>query len=154
MHRLRSSILLLLLAGVCLSQSPTQLLTPAVRRVGDKLACKCGACNNTVGNCPMLECHYAHPARQRISTMLASGTSDETIVAAFVKEQGLSALSSPPAEGFSLLSWIMPFVAIAAGLGVIWLYIRRFRKPIPQTVPPAPDDSYRQRIEKEMSEFD
>src|SRR5919199_1512585 len=93
MQRLRSSVLLLALAGVCLSQSPTELLTPAVRRVGDRLACKCGACNNTVGNCPMLECHYAHPARQRISNMQAGGTSDEAIVAAFVKEQGLSALS-------------------------------------------------------------
>ena len=94
-----------------------QVQTPGVRRVGDRLACKCGTCNNTVGNCPMLECHYSHPARQRISKMLDQGMSDDAIVAVFVKEQGLSALAAPPAEGFNLLGWLMPFIALAGGLG-------------------------------------
>ena len=30
----------------------------------------------------------------------------------FVKESGLSALASPPTQGFSLLGWVMPFVGI------------------------------------------
>lgn len=145
---------MLLLAAICLSQTPTEVLTPAVRRVGDRLACKCGACNNTVGNCPMIECHYAYPARQRIAKMLAEGQSDEAIVAVFVKENGLSALAAPPAEGFNLLSWVMPFVAIGVGLGAIWLYIKRFRKPLPVAVAPPADPRYRERIEKDLTEFD
>jgi cytochrome c-type biogenesis protein CcmH len=155
MRRLRSSALLLLLAAVCLSQTPLQLMTPAIRRVGDRLACKCGTCNNTVGNCPMIECHYSSPARQKIGQLLQSGMSDDAIVASFVKENGLDALAVPPAEGFSLLSWVMPFVAIAIGLGVIWLYIKRFRKPMEATLPalePAVDRRYQDRIEKELSE--
>lgn len=155
MRRLRSSILLLALAAVCLSQTPMQVQTPGVRRVGDRLACKCGSCNNTVGNCPMLECHSAHPARQRISKMLDQGMSDDAIVAVFVKEQGLSALAAPPAEGFNLLGWLMPFIALAGGLGVIWLYIKRFRKPVEALAPPlepAVDQRYRERIEKELSD--
>lgn len=156
MRRLRISLAVILLAvNAGLTQTPTELLTPAVKRVGDKLACKCGACNNTVGNCPMLQCHYAHPARQRIMEAQAQGMSDEAIIAMFVKEKGLSALSSPPAEGFSLLSWVMPFVALAIGLGMIWLYIRKFRKPaLAVPVEPAVDARYRERIEKEMKEFD
>ena len=126
-----------MLAAVCLSQTPMQVQIPGVRRVGDRLACKCGTCNNTVGNCPMLECHYSHPARQRISKMLDQGMSDDAIVAVFVKEQGLSALAAPPTEGFSLLGWLMPFIALALGLGVIWLYIKRFRKPVEALAPAA-----------------
>ena len=85
--------------------------------------------------------------------MLKQGMSDDAIVAVFVKEQGISALSSPPAEGFSLLSWTMPFIAILIGLGIIWQYIRRFRKPVTVAAPPA-DERYRERIEKDLSEFD
>ena len=123
--------------------------------MGDRLACKCGGCNNTVGNCPMLKCHYADPARQRIAKMLADGMTDDAIVAVFVKEEGLSALAVPPAEGFNLLGWVMPFIALVAGLGMIWMYIKRFRKPVDAVAPPlepAVDKQYRERIEKELSD--
>jgi cytochrome c-type biogenesis protein CcmH/NrfF len=103
----------------------------------------------------MLQCHYAHPARQKITDAQRAGTSDEAIIAAFVKQEGLSALAAPPAEGFSLLGWLMPFIAIVLGLGLIWVYIKRFRKPMVATAPAAPpDERYRQRIEKEMSELE
>jgi cytochrome c-type biogenesis protein CcmH/NrfF len=87
--------------------------------------------------------------------MLEQGMADDAIVAVFVKEQGLSALAAPPAEGFNLLGWVMPFIALAGGLGVIWLYIKRFRKPVEAVAPPlepAVDQRYRERIEKELSE--
>src|SRR3954449_6248012 len=96
-------LLAVALAGICLPQTATQLVTPEIRRVGDKLACKCGVCNNTVATCQMLECHYSLPARQKIAALQKKGESDETIVAGFVKENGISALASPPAEGFNIL---------------------------------------------------
>ena len=64
-------LLVLALAAICLPQTATQYVTSEVRRAGDKLACKCGACNNTVGTCPMLECHYSLPAREKIAEMRA-----------------------------------------------------------------------------------
>ena len=73
MRKLKSSVLLLALSAVCLPQSATTLVTPEIRRVGDKLACKCGACNNTVATCQMLECHYSLPAREKIAEMQKSG---------------------------------------------------------------------------------
>jgi len=45
---LNKLLLLVLAAGLCLAQSSSQMLTPAVKRVGDRLACLCGACNNSV----------------------------------------------------------------------------------------------------------
>ncbi|HET8550425.1 MAG TPA: cytochrome c-type biogenesis protein CcmH [Bryobacteraceae bacterium] len=157
MRPLRNKLLLLLLAAVCVAQSPVELVRPEIRRVGDKLACKCGSCASTVGSCPMLQCHYSHPARQKIDDMQKQGKSDEAIIQAFIKQEGLSALAAPPAEGFSLLSWVMPFVAILFGLALIWLYIKRFRKPAAATSvsTAAPvDERYRERIEKELSELE
>jgi len=104
----------------------------------------------------MLGCHYSLPARERIAKMEAEGVSDDAIIAGFVKREGLRALVAPPAEGFNLLSWVMPFVALALGLGVIVLYVRRFRKP---AIPDAPVDNaaldrYHEEIEKDLAKLE
>jgi cytochrome c-type biogenesis protein CcmH/NrfF len=103
----------------------------------------------------MLHCHYSGPAREKIAKMLVAGIPDDQIVDSFVKERGLSALVVPPAEGFNMLAWVMPFAAIALGLSGIWLFIKRIRKP--STVPdldPAVLDRYRDRIEKDLSKLE
>lgn len=148
----------MLLAAVCLPQSATQLVTPEIRRVGDRLACRCGVCNNTVATCQMLECHYSYPARQRIAAMQKEGKSDDAIVAGFVQESGISALSAPPVSGFSLVGWVMPFAAIGMGLIGIFFYMKRYRfKHVPAA--PAEIDAemlakYRDRIDKEVSKLE
>lgn len=156
MLRLRSKLLLILTAGLCLAQSSTDFLTPAVRRVGDKLACLCGSCKNTVATCQMLGCHYSSPAREKIAKMQAAGMSDQAIIDDFVKKEGLKALAVPPAEGFSLLGWVMPFVAIGIGLAVIYLFIKRFHKPAPVIAPAdtAALDKYHEQIEKDLAKLE
>ena len=156
--RLLSGRLLLglALAGLSIPQTSTQLVTPDIRRVGDKLACKCGACNNTVATCQMLECHYSLPARERIAEMQKAGASDDTIVNAFVKESGLAALAAPPTEGFHLLAWIMPFAGVTLGLMAIFIWFKRFRtRPAdgPAELPEI-DPRYQQRIDKDLEELE
>jgi len=153
--KLRTFLLVSAAIGLALAQTPSQLLTPEMKRVGDKLACLCGACKNTVANCAMLECHYSLPARQKIVKMLAAGFSDQQIIDSFVKEHGLKALAVPPAEGFNLLAWIMPFVAIAAGLFLIWVFIRRYRKPtvIPE-IDPKLVERYHERMESDIAQLE
>jgi hypothetical protein len=46
---------------------PESYLTPDVLRVGSRLACRCGTCRNTVGDCPMLHCSYCSPIRSASS---------------------------------------------------------------------------------------
>lgn len=156
--RVKAALLFLALAGVVLPQtSSVQYLTPEIRRVGDKLACKCGACNNTVGTCPMVQCHYAEPAREKIAKMQSQGASDQAIVDSFVQESGLSALASPPASGFHLLGWVMPFIGLAVGLIAVAIWLKRFRAPRPALETPAAspvDERYRERIEKDLAELD
>lgn len=159
MQRLRSSVFAVLLAAAALAQSTSTLITPEIKRVGMRLACLCGTCNNTVGDCPMLECHYGNPAKAKIASMQAQGKPDDEIVQSVVKEQGLQALSAPPREGFNLLAWVMPWIAVTFGLAVVWLFIRKMSRR-PQTAAGAPEIDpellarYRENIEKESAKLD
>jgi cytochrome c-type biogenesis protein CcmH/NrfF len=155
MFRLRNSVLAVLLAGYCLAQSSSQYVTPEIRRVGDKLACLCGACKNTVATCQMLECHYSLPARQRIAKMQKEGSADAVIIDEFVKREGKKALAEPPNEGFGIMALATPVLAIGAGLGLIAWFLRRYRKP--NAVPVMTDEEVRQyqdQIDKEFSKLD
>ncbi len=158
MRQWKNSLLAVGVAALCLAQSSSTLLTPEVKRVGERLACLCRTCNNTVANCPMLQCHYANPAKEKIATMQAAGRSDDDIVSAFVKETGLEALSSPPTSGFSGLAWVMPWFVIALGLGAIYLYVRRFHpKRAPAGAPeldPEMMKRYRDSIDKDLDTLD
>jgi cytochrome c-type biogenesis protein CcmH len=153
---LKNSLLILFVTAFCLAQSPSELVTPEIRRPGDKLACLCKSCKNTVATCQMLGCGYANPARIRIASMQSQGKSDQEIIDAFVKERGIQALAVPPAEGFNLLAWVMPFAALAFGLFAIWLYIKRFRKPAPVPVIEGNDPlgRFRDEIEKDLAKLD
>jgi cytochrome c-type biogenesis protein CcmH len=155
-RRFLPAVMLFVLAGACLSQTASQLVTPEIRRVGDKLACKCGHCNNTVATCQMLGCGYSTPAREKIAAAQKAGQSDQAIIDGFVKEMGVVALAVPPTEGFTLLAWVMPFVGIALGLVAIFLYWKRFhaRAPAAAVAGPAIDENYRKRIEAEMADLD
>lgn len=157
--RLRTAGLLFVVAGLSLPQTSTTYATPEIRRVGDKLACKCGGCVNTVGNCPMLGCHYTTPARDKIAKQQAQGMSDQAIIDGFVKEIGIAALAAPPATGFNLVGWVMPFVGVTLGLAAILLYWKRFYKPAATASADAPpareiDEKYRKQIESELAEMD
>ena len=159
MRRLKNSLLATLLAVATLAQSSSVLLTPEIRRVGGRLACLCGSCNNTVGDCPMLECHYTKPAREKIASMQKLGMNDDQIVDAMVKERGLQALAAPPEEGFHLLAWVMPWIAVSLGLVAIWLFIRRLnRKKLAAESAPELDpevlNRYRDNIEKDLAKLD
>ncbi len=151
----KTSLAILFVASVCIAQSPTQFLTADVRRAGDRLACLCGACKNTVGTCQMLGCHYAAPAREKIAEMQKAGMNDDQVAAFFVKREGLKAWAVPPAEGFNAMSWVMPPVAILLGLfGIAW-WIKRSRRPVLiEALPDGSADRVRAELDKEMAKFD
>lgn len=145
------------MAGLCLAQTG-DLVPPEVRRIGDRLACLCGSCKNTVATCTMLGCHYSAPTRQKISQLHKEGKTDDEVVAAIVKENGKQALSVPPAEGFGLAAWLMPPIAALAGLGFVAWFIRRNRKPAGADTAPALTDAevekYRLEAERDLDRFD
>ncbi len=151
----KTSLAILFVAGLCIAQSPTAFLTPDVRRAGDKLACLCGACKNTVGTCQMLGCHYAGPAREKIADLQKAGMNDDQVADFFAKREGLKAFAVPPAEGFNAMSWLMPPIAILLGLGAIAWWIKRSRRPVlVNELPDGSAERIRAQLDKEMANFD
>ncbi|HEY3741949.1 MAG TPA: cytochrome c-type biogenesis protein CcmH [Bryobacteraceae bacterium] len=148
----------LLVTAICLGESAMDVFGPDVRRIGTRLACLCQTCVETVGTCPMMQCHYSSPARQRIAQMAKKGMTDDQIVDVFVKENGIQALSVPPSQGFNAMVWIMPWIAAALGLGAIAWYVKVHSKPRPlEEVPAATLDHFHNEIEdfeKDMADHD
>jgi cytochrome c-type biogenesis protein CcmH len=146
-----------LLALVTMGQGDNPLLNVRVRQLGEQLGCLCG-CGASITSCNMLQCHFALPARQKLLKMVNAGESDQAIFAAFVKEYGPRVLLKPPAEGFNLVGWLMPFAAIATGLAFVWWLIGRFRKPLATAGGPELDDAtlaqYRERIDRDLEKLD
>jgi cytochrome c-type biogenesis protein CcmH/NrfF len=155
LNRWRTSLAIIFVTSLCIAQSPTAFLTADVRRAGDKLACLCGACKNTVGTCQMLGCHYAAPAREKIAELQKAGMNDDQVAAFFVKREGLKAFAVPPAEGFNAMSWLMPPIAILLGLmGIAW-WIKRSRRPVlVNELPDGSMDRVRAELDKEMAKFE
>jgi cytochrome c-type biogenesis protein CcmH/NrfF len=126
-----------------------------VRRVGMRLACQCG-CKDSVSTCSMLECSFSKPAKERIARMQAVGMSDEQIIQAFVRDYGPQVYLAPP----SPFGWIVPYASVGLGLVVIWLFIRKYRKPRPLTDagPVELDgpalDKYKDQIEKDLANLE
>lgn len=135
-----------------LAQDITNYLTPDVARVGMRLACRCGGCKNTVGDCPMLHCGSADPKRRRIFEMKQRGISDDEIVNTIVREEGVAALSGPLHH--ELFVWMMPGIALLIGFFIYSAYVRRNRKTAAPLTPvdEALIDRFRPQIDSELDE--
>ena len=149
-------ILLAVAAAVALlAQTAAEKPNADVRRVGLRLKCQCG-CGDTVATCSMLDCSFSKPAKERIARMQAVGMSDDQIVGAFVRDYGPRVLYSQP----SALIWAVPSASVAAGLLIIWLFIRRYRKPRPLTEAGAVEiedpslKKYKDQIEKDLADLE
>jgi cytochrome c-type biogenesis protein CcmH/NrfF len=99
---------------------------PSVDTVAEGLTCQCG-CGLTVANCNHPQCEFSVPVRTQIETMLKQGMSRTAILTSFRTKYGEKILSAPTTEGFNLLAWIMPFVALTGGGGLIFVLFGRWR---------------------------
>ncbi len=158
MRRLRSSLSLVFLTALLMAQSVNPLSNERVRRIGDQLLCMCG-CGSSITGCNMLHCHFSEPARDKILALVNAGSTDQQILDAFVKEYGVQILLKPPAEGFNLVGWLMPFAGVLIGLLIVWYVIRRLRRPTPVAAGPARADDavlarYQDRIDKDLEKLD
>ncbi|MSQ40537.1 MAG: cytochrome c-type biogenesis protein CcmH [Dehalococcoidia bacterium] len=96
----------------------------------------------------------ARQMRQVVLDQLAEGRSDEQIKGFFVQRYGPSVLMAPPQEGFHLLAWVVPPMAVAAAVVALALILWRLRRrgaslvagPA-ETVPAQEQQAYLQRAE-------
>jgi len=159
MHRLKRSLLFLILVTAALAQTESQIESDDVKRVGSHLTCQCGACTENL-NCNMSsgQCHFCKPARTKIWELQKAGMDDNGIIAYFTKQYGEMIFRRDPNSYF----WLIPYLALAAGAVVFLLVIRRMRGAKPLTpasagAPPVHDpvlERYRDAIEKETDRLD
>ena len=120
-----------------------------VHEIGVQL--RCVVCQSlSVADSPS---ETANQMRGIIRERLAAGDSPEQVKAYFVEKYGLWILLAPPRQGFNLLVWVVPFVALGAGLVLVLLLVRRWSRRPADTAPgPVLDAAMRARIHREMAE--
>ena len=132
--------------------------TPTNAEVSEGLTCQCG-CGLTVANCNMPTCGFSVPMRRDIDRMIGEGKTRAQIISFYRAQYGEKVLSAPTTEGFNILAWTMPFIALAVGGGLMVVAVGRWHS----SSPPAPADSktgaqlsfdpeLRRKLEKEIEE--
>ena len=130
---------------------------PTLKSVSNKLVCQCD-CNMILYVCNHVNCPSAIPMRKVITQKLDAGVPEEQIIADFVAQYGQQVLSAPPARGFNLNAYIIPFILLFIGLLIIVLTLRRWRRNVEanhldhEMQPHIPSKA--DRIEKELEAFD
>jgi cytochrome c-type biogenesis protein CcmH len=145
------AVALLLIAALVVSSplAAAPVSEDAVHDVAAQL--RCVVCQSlSVADSPS---ETAHQMKDIIRERLAAGESSEQVKAYFVDKYGLWILLSPPRQGFNLLVWVVPFAALAAGLLLVLVLARRWRRRAASAPAVArPDEAMRERILREMAE--
>jgi cytochrome c-type biogenesis protein CcmH len=116
---------------------------------------RCPVCQNlSVADSPS---EMATQMREVIHEKLKNGESPEQIRSYFVSRYGEWILLSPARQGFNWLAWLLPFVAILGGLGIIILTIRRsIRRGHTSNTEQlrSTDPRYASRLDAELKEWE
>jgi cytochrome c-type biogenesis protein CcmH len=125
-----------------------------MRELTPRFMCVCGGCNQVLMNCNHVGCPSREAMLKDIGKRVDQGDSNDGVVEYFIDKYGTSVLSAPPASGFNLTAWVMPFAALGVGLVVAILFLRRFRAAqAPAAAGPADLTQYQQKVEEELKKF-
>ena len=148
-----AAALLLLLTVTASAQQPARHVDDEVAyEIGSQL--RCVVCQNlSVADSPS---EMAAQMRALIRERLAAGDSREQVMQYFVDRYSQWVLLAPRAEGFNLLVWAAPVVAVVSGVAIIGLLIRRWVRRSASGAPAAStiDPAMRERIRREMDAED
>ena len=99
-----------------------QVLEDQVRAIASEL--RCVVCQNlSVADSPA---EMAVQMRGIVRQQLQAGKTPDEIRSYFVSKYGEWVLLAPPAHGFNLTVWILPFAVLLGGLGFALWYLRRW----------------------------
>ena len=160
---MRFGLALCLLVALCL-YSVAQAASPGAKTTFSEVA---GALMSPV--CPgklLHDCPSSEGAqlRELVRRKIFAGESKEQIVRYFVEVYGRDVLPKPPAKGFYLTAWLLPFGGVLAGFGVVFVLVRSWtRRPedaghgegqheVSQKA--ASDDPLENRLQRELGDFE
>jgi cytochrome c-type biogenesis protein CcmH len=125
------------------------------RDLGHHLMCVC-SCGQILLECNHVGCMYSDRMRTELAAALERGDNDDLTLQSFVQKYGTTVVAAPSTKGFGRVAWIMPFVALLAGLATVVLVVRAWRnRPTPaladgiQPARGAELERYREQADKE-----
>jgi cytochrome c-type biogenesis protein CcmH/NrfF len=124
-----------------------------VRELSSKFICICGGCNQLLMNCNHLGCPSREGMLKDLRRQIDQGKDDDAIIAYFGEKYGTTVLSAPPASGFNLTAWVMPFAALFIGALAAIYFLRQFRTRWAATQPSVDLAKYQGKVEEELKKF-
>jgi len=130
---------------------------PASRfnEIGHQMMCIC-SCNQILLECNHVGCPDSDGMRNELMAAISRGDSDSLVEQSFVQKYGPTVLAAPTNTGFDRTAWIVPFVALALGLGFVVIVVREWKnRPAPaiadglQPVRGAELEQFRDQARKE-----
>lgn len=152
MIRLVVALLTLLTVSAAAQQPARHVNDELAYEIGSQL--RCVVCQNlSVADSPS---EMAGQMRALIRERLAAGDSREQVMRYFEDRYSQWVLLAPKPEGFNLLVWVAPIVAVTAGVVILGVLMRRWTRHaaaggVPETVV---DPAMRERIRREMDADD
>ena len=116
---LAGSMLILVAAA-----SPAVAERPTLAGIEDEVMC-------TVCGVPLSMAREAPAAKREralIEELIASGKSQSQIKDELVATYGDAVLAVPPKRGFNLIAWLVPLIAVIAGVAVLVLVLLAWRR--------------------------
>ena len=131
-----------LFLALCFNVHADQALEERVRAISSEL--RCVVCQNlSVADSPA---EMAVQMRGIVREQLEAGKTPDEIRSYFVSKYGEWVLLAPPAHGFNLTVWILPFAVLLAGLALAAWYLRRWSGRAPEDPGEAPDPELLARV--------
>lgn len=118
------------------------------------LKCNC-SCGLDVHSCQFqMQCGVSPGWSARIRQSLEAGQSVEAIQASFVADYGTEVLMMPPAEGFNLLGYFLPLMAILAAAALVGMVARGNATREALAPVTEPSDEEQARLREAMRRLD
>lgn len=97
------------------------------RDLGHHLMCVCG-CNQILLECNHVGCQYSDRMRVELAAALDRGDNDDLTLQSFIQKYGTTVVAAPSTSGFGRVAWVMPFIALVAGMATVVFVVRAWRK--------------------------
>ena len=98
--------------------------------LGHKLMCVCG-CNQILLECNHVGCSYSDRMRGELAETVDKGGNDDLMMQVFVQKYGPTVIAAPTTTGFNIVAWIMPFVVLFVGIGLVVYIVRTWKNRPP-----------------------
>lgn len=139
----------------------TQVEKPTVQEISKKLRCLCGCNFPDLASCSCDD--WAKAAKSEIQARLIRNEDENTILKSFIFKYGETVLTAPLPEGFNRFAWIIPSVALFAGLFGIGIIVRKWinksrgtdtsddeAQELDKTLSASDVEHYRKKIDAEL----